>query len=95
MGGMATADGLLAEIVNYASAAAAAIGAGDYDTAMTRILQAEAALIGVPAEAAKDGEMVRIERRLESLKRSIEQSRAAAAGGMQSTRVRYVRTAED
>jgi hypothetical protein len=75
----------------YITAAVAAMEAGDWATASTEILKAEATLAALPdSEVAND----RVEwgRNLESLKASIRSQQAASAsgGGIQRTKITKV-----
>ena len=83
----------VAQMQTHLETARLAIGTGDLATAKTELLQAQACLAGLP-DGEQDGSQIHwrttIENLLESLEDAHTQSQAAAAGGIQQTKIEYV-----
>lgn len=78
-------------------AAATAIEAGDYATALTKARAAQATLLAIP-DGARAGMQVQYGRQIQELidecKKALATQNLTTAGGMQTQKVKYVRDAQ-
>ena len=80
------------DVQTLMTAAATAIEAGDYATALTKALAAQAHLAAIPDSGWRDGAAMKW--RPESIQNFIDSARQgeSGAGGIQRTKIQYART---